>query len=1221
MAYENIRFHKSHMATRGGYFYLIDYPNGLLSQKTSDGNNTFQYPLDIPNSFTSYTVNDVICLQYDGYSLWSLQDFTDGSGVLIRQWIIDNHLCVLYKQFPQITTAERIYNVDTISVEYYNTFLTNDVESGSSTIYLDEYTDFVVFKDTVLGIGYNKYGYKTLVTVSGVEGYNIYLTESLTRDFYAGDPVVIAPALFIFNNYDDLDNSLGALIMLNSSTGEEFAYDPDVEYLGIGSSKFSRLKDVLQAHPDAYTLAYVKGTNLKLRDMTDMFRYRATIVGTDDFDGPDFSTPNDRIWDAREGNPRILNNKLFCATAGNGHDQLHSKYTLLGDFDVQVSGSMGNRYIYGAGSHTHHYLGLEFFTTGETYYIRRSVADLSSMPYITYDITSLVDYTLELNPIGLQPPEQTCIFSTNSYVDTTITGTYVVTTSGVSTTHYIGYVGVYADICPVRALASGTLNSLGVGDTVGYVTGTNIVYGEDRDTLWFDGQKDCVRLSDYEVFDSFKSIHLQDDFEMAGTWWYSSATRGFYTNHYNSGSYSARLGGSSKITSRIIHNVSDGRQLRITAWAKNSDGTFNTTEAGDNLYIEYLASDLTWKSLGFLDGGVSDGTVFNIDYVLPEDSYHGALRVRFRNSSTSSPSYDFWFVDDVMVFSVNSGYEASTLALTLKFRPDSLSADTNIFGLSNMFFCRSYPEPGIIFMDDFSSSSNWSWSSASLLGKTSKYGLTSAIINGNEYSITLITSIDLSIYLENIKLYVWVQEGSEEWGTYWAPESTDYLRVEYYNDVGSWIILDSIFGGSALRINERNYLLPEDAYHNGFRLRFRAFSNGTGADAFAVGDVIIYDATEGDIDIQPRPALALGISSEGALQVILNNGLITGRPTSLTFGTNDIIVDTWNDIAFSFNSGDVKVLLNNFEYTAFLSNKYLIDAITMSTYIGHGPAKSEKNYTGLIDSVDIHDNYFTSKDFSIIVNSTVSGVNDISISKTLDNDDGFISVIIPEDQYYHFRAARVNDNLTLYYKYEVEDTWTALYSDIVDIRECYLNIGLQSKLVIIHDSYFDDLIYSVGMLRFPTSGNTYYGIMQMDNIQTNQSTLHTIYDIDIEEDNLYRLQKTATYYGSNYSWSTYNFQISPIRSFIDFITVDSDTHILPATGRNVTSVRSVTLDQYGQGVVNRPVTFVDDDDVGFINTEVVYTDIFYNTGRANTAYTSGTDLRIVTINAKVTQLD
>ena len=74
MAYENILFHQKHLVVVDGYFYLLDYTQRLLSQKTSARATSFQYPVDIPSSFTAYTVGDILCLQYDGYNFWTLQN-------------------------------------------------------------------------------------------------------------------------------------------------------------------------------------------------------------------------------------------------------------------------------------------------------------------------------------------------------------------------------------------------------------------------------------------------------------------------------------------------------------------------------------------------------------------------------------------------------------------------------------------------------------------------------------------------------------------------------------------------------------------------------------------------------------------------------------------------------------------------------------------------------------------------------------------------------------------------------------------------------------------------------------------------------------------------------------------------------------------------------------------------------------------------------------------
>ena len=231
-----------------------------------------------------------------------------------------------------------------------------------------------------------------------------------------------------------------------------------------------------------------------------------------------------------------------------------------------------------------------------------------------------------------------------------------------------------------------------------------------------------------------------------------------------------------------------------------------------------------------------------------------------------------------------------------------------------------------------------------------------------------------------------------------------------------------------------------------------------------------------------------------------------------------------------------------------------------------------------------------------------------------------LASVIKDITDYKLKVKYVDNKLHFYYSCNLSE-WVLLYNTTINFSETKICLGLVSFMITMFGSTFDYFYLRNGCIRYPREGLYYYGIMNMDNIKTNQSTIIEVYDIDIEGDNLYRLQREAAYYGTDYSWTTYNFQISPIRSFIDFITVDSNTHIVPATGRNTVDIYSVTFDQYGNGVINKPVTFIDDDVVGFITTPVVYTDVFNGTGKANTAYTSGVDLRVVTINASVTQVD
>jgi hypothetical protein len=148
-----------------------------------------------------------------------------------------------------------------------------------------------------------------------------------------------------------------------------------------------------------------------------------------------------------------------------------------------------------------------------------------------------------------------------------------------------------------------------------------------------------------------------------------------------------------------------------------------------------------------------------------------------------------------------------------------------------------------------------------------------------------------------------------------------------------------------------------------------------------------------------------------------------------------------------------------------------------------------------------------------------------------------------------------------------------------------------------------------------------YGVMTMDNKRVNQSVI-PIYDLAISGETIYRLQDEATYYGvDNYWGSLYNYQISPVRPFVDSITVTAFPLILPANARNITQVTATVLDQYGNGAKYKPVFFTDDDSVGYMLTNPAYTDYFFGTGQAKTAYRAGIDKHTVNIEGTVTQYD
>ena len=306
MSYENIKLNSTNMAVYNGYFFSIDTDHQVLIQKCDDGSTAFQYPLEISSSLIiTEPLDEVICLQFDGYSFWSLQKYTDESEFIIRRWVTDGVLCNLYNQFILEETESQSYNINTIAIEHYTTTVSTDTLNGSDELYLSEYTDTVVFPDTVIGLGPNKYGDKELVIVNNVIDDTIHLTSSMKYIYDKDDIAVITPSYFVFNDYNGTDDAVGSLINFDANTGGYASSDADIEYKDVTTSKFTRLQNILREYDDVYTLLYIKGTSGKLRNMSDLLGESSWYKGNDTFDGPDI---NGEIWDISNGDPGIVIN-------------------------------------------------------------------------------------------------------------------------------------------------------------------------------------------------------------------------------------------------------------------------------------------------------------------------------------------------------------------------------------------------------------------------------------------------------------------------------------------------------------------------------------------------------------------------------------------------------------------------------------------------------------------------------------------------------------------------------------------------------------------------------------------------------------------------------------------------------------------------------------------------------------------------------------------------
>lgn len=143
-----------------------------------------------------------------------------------------------------------------------------------------------------------------------------------------------------------------------------------------------------------------------------------------------------------------------------------------------------------------------------------------------------------------------------------------------------------------------------------------------------------------------------------------------------------------------------------------------------------------------------------------------------------------------------------------------------------------------------------------------------------------------------------------------------------------------------------------------------------------------------------------------------------------------------------------------------------------------------------------------------------------------------------------------------------------------------------------------------------------FEVMNIENVEPDQVTIIPITDVEVVADSLYRIQKTASYYGVKYSWSNYNFQLTPINSFIDSTTIEAVPLIMPADGISTLAVTTLAKDQYAEEITFIRVKFYDDDDVGYMTIQDTYTGL---TGKAVSYYKSGIDPREVLLSTEIIQ--
>ena len=239
-------------------------------------------------------------------------------------------------------------------------------------------------------------------------------------------------------------------------------------------------------------------------------------------------------------------------------------------------------------------------------------------------------------------------------------------------------------------------------------------------------------------------------------------------------------------------------EARLDIWIRRGSDSFSEdTDSGENLVIEYQRNDNSWVQLVSYLGSGTKGQIYQESIVLPAAARHGALALRLRQTGGSGFDYDYWHFDNVRVTEIAPA-----------------------------------PGIGIGSCDDFENglSTNWNVNSVSgfagVSAATSASPTSSMYLNGGVVDVqsNIIDTSDTSFS----DLTMWIRRGSDNFSE--DPDVGENLVVEYLDDLGSWVALETFTGsGGPGQTFLRSYNLPAGGRHPGFRLRFR-MTAGSGAD-------------------------------------------------------------------------------------------------------------------------------------------------------------------------------------------------------------------------------------------------------------------------------------------------------------------------------------------------------------------------------------------------------
>jgi hypothetical protein len=269
MAYENIALRKPNCTIVDNYFWMMDDDTDSIVVKTDDGALAYSYPLD-------KTINtSVKSLEYDGRNIWSLRT-TGTDEITIERWYINNYVCVLRRSFVFVPSLANKFNSEAFTIEHYHTKFTADMAAGSSVLSIQDGSR--MSSGFTLTLGPNHLGQIEERTVSSATSNSVQINGATSYEYRSNAPISFFKRIWLFNNYDGVDSTSGALYCIDAYTGSIISKYSGGSYKDIKACTFfdvpryvfNRNVSKGTIDPRYNAICFIKGTNMIFLDPNNL---------------------------------------------------------------------------------------------------------------------------------------------------------------------------------------------------------------------------------------------------------------------------------------------------------------------------------------------------------------------------------------------------------------------------------------------------------------------------------------------------------------------------------------------------------------------------------------------------------------------------------------------------------------------------------------------------------------------------------------------------------------------------------------------------------------------------------------------------------------------------------------------------------------------------------------------------------------------------------------